>query len=137
MEIMQGLMTGELAKHAGVNVETIRFYERKGLLPMPPRRASGYRVYPHEDVRRIRFIKRAQDLGFSLGEIRDLLALRARRGTTAAEVRSRAEAKLEDIRRKIADLRAIERALKELTGACPGRGPLGECPILQHLDGRL
>jgi Hg(II)-responsive transcriptional regulator len=130
-------MTGEFAKRAGVNVETLRFYERRGLLPMPPRQASGYREYPPGDVRRIRFIKRAQELGFSLGEIRDLLSLRVQRGTTAAEVRSRAEAKLGDIRRKIADLRAIERALKKLTDACPGQGPLGECPILQHLDGRL
>jgi Hg(II)-responsive transcriptional regulator len=128
-------MTGELAKRAGVNVETLRFYERKGLLPMPPRRPSGYREYPPGDVRRIRFIKRAQELGFSLGEIRDLLALRGLRGATAAEVQSRAEAKLADIRRKIADLGAIERALEKLTDACPGKGPLDECPILQHLDG--
>lgn len=134
---MRGLMTGEFAKRAGVNVETLRFYERRGLLPMPPRRASGYREYPPGDIQRIRFIKRAQELGFSLGEIRDLLSLRARRGTTAAVVRSRAEAKLGDIRRKIADLRAIERALKKLTDACPGQGLLSECPILQHLDGRL
>jgi Hg(II)-responsive transcriptional regulator len=132
---MRNLMTGELAKRAGVNVETLRFYERKGLLPAPTRRASGYREYPPGDVRRIRFIKRAQELGFSLGEIRDLLALRSRRGATAAEVQSRAEAKLADIRRKIADLRAIEVALEKLTDACPGEGPLDECPILQHLDG--
>ncbi len=132
---MQSLTTGELAKRAGVNVETLRFYERKGLLPVPPRRASGYREYPPGDVRRIRFIRRAQDLGFSLGEIRELLAIRVRRGATAAEIRSRAGEKLEDVRRKIADLKAIERALEKLADACPGEGPLGECPILQHLDG--
>jgi MerR family mercuric resistance operon transcriptional regulator len=123
-------MTGEHAKHAGVNVEAIRIYERKGLLPIPPRLASGYRVYPPGNVQRLRIIKRA---GSRLLARRDP---RPPRAPGPAEARSLAEAKLEDIRRKIADLRAIERALKELTDACSGRGPLGECPILQHLGGR-
>jgi DNA-binding transcriptional MerR regulator len=78
------LTTGELANWAGVNVETLRFYERKGLLPRPPRRASGYREYPLECVRLIRFIKRAQELGFSLREIRELLDLRVQPGVTCA-----------------------------------------------------
>lgn len=134
---METLKTGELAKRAGVNIETIRFYERKGLLPVPPRRESGYREYPSENVRLLRFIKRAQELGFSLAEIKELLALRVQKGTTCAEVREQAEHKLEDVRQKIADLKAIERALGKLTASCTGRGPLTQCPILENLDGEL
>jgi MerR family mercuric resistance operon transcriptional regulator len=133
----QSLTTGALADAAGVNVETLRFYERKGLLSVPPRKASGYREYPREDVRRIRFIKRAQELGFSLAEIKELLALRVRPGTTPAEVKAHAEEKLAHIRRRIANLRAMEKALKELTDACSGQGPMSECPILYHLEGDL
>ena len=129
------LMTGELAKQAGVNVETLRFYERKGLLPVPPPRESGYRQYPAESVSRLRFIRRAQDLGFTLGEIGELLSLRAGSSAATADVRDQAERKLDDIRCKIADLKAIETALVKLTVACPGEGPLDECPILQHLEG--
>src|SRR5262245_57298799 len=120
---MQSLKTGELAKRAGVNVETLRFYERKGLLPRPPRRVSSNREYPLESIRLIRFIKRAQELGFSLREIRDLLALRIRPGVTCAEVRERAQEKVSAVRQKIADLKAIERALRKLTASCSGRGP--------------
>ena len=129
--------TGELARRAGVNVETLRFYERKGLLPVPPRRPSGYREYPAESVPRIRFIKRAQELGFTLGEIRELLTLRVQPGATPAEVRERAERKLADIRQKLSDLKAIERALGKLTAACSGDGPLADCPILHHLEREL
>ncbi len=134
---MDKLKTGELAKRAGVNIETLRFYERKGLLPKPPQRASGYREYPTESIALIRFIKRAQELGFSLAEVRELLALRVQPGTTCAEVRERAEHKLLDVRQKIADLKAIERALNKVTATCTGRGPLSECPILENLDGEL
>lgn len=134
---MENLKTGELARRAGVNVETLRFYERRGLLPKPPRRESGYREYPPENVGRIRFIKRAQELGFSLGEIKELLALRVQAGTSCADVRERADQKLRDVRQKIADLKAIERALGKLTASCSGRGPLRECPILENLDGEL
>jgi MerR family mercuric resistance operon transcriptional regulator len=134
---MANLTTGELAKQAGVNVETLRFYERKGLLPKPPQRASGYREYPTESVGLIRFIKRAQELGFSLAEVRELLALRVRPGVSCAEVRETAERKAIEVREKIADLRAIERALKKLTASCTGRGPLSECPILENLDGEF
>jgi Hg(II)-responsive transcriptional regulator len=129
------LMSGELARRSGVNVETLRYYERKGLLPAPPRRSSGYREYREESVPPIRFIKRAQELGFTLGEIRKLLSLRVHPGTTPAEVRRRAGEKLAEIRRKIEDLRAIERALGRLMAACPGEGSLCECPILHHLEG--
>jgi MerR family copper efflux transcriptional regulator len=132
---MQNLKTGDLAKQAGVNVETLRFYERKGLLPKPPRRLSGYREYPVESVRRIRFIKRAQELGFSLKEIQELLTLKVRSGVTCAEVREKAEQKVADVRQKIADLKAIEKALHKLTATCSGRGPATDCPILDHLEG--
>jgi len=129
------LKSGELAKRADVSVETLRFYERKGLLPEPPRRRSGYRQYPEESVGRIRFIKRAQEVGFSLEEIKELLALRVRPGTTCAQVRERAEHKVQEVRQKIADLKAIERALNKLTASCSGRGPISACPILENLDG--
>src|SRR4051794_13174868 len=120
---MQSLKTGELAKHAGVNVETLRFYERKGLLPKPPQRESGYREYPAESVRLIRFIKRAQELGFSLREVKELLALRVEPGRTCADVRHKAQEKVLEVRQKIADLQAIERALETLTATCSGDGP--------------
>lgn len=132
---MEQLKTGELAKRTGVNVETLRFYEREGLIPEPPRRLSGYREYPAESVQRIRFIKRAQELGFSLAEVKELLALRVRPGLTCREVRAKAERKVADVRRKIADLKAIERALQKLTASCTGDGPATDCPILEHLDG--
>ena len=131
---MEHLKTGELAKRAGVNVETLRFYEREGLVPVPPRRVSGYREYPVESVRLIRFIKRAQELGFSLREVRELLALRVEPGTTCADVREKAQAKVTEVRQKIADLRAIERTLKTLTATCSGDGPVSDCPILESLD---
>lgn len=132
---MDNLTTGELARRAGVNVETLRFYERKGLLPEPPRRESGYREYPPGSVRLIRFIKRAQEVGFSLGEVRELLALRVEPGTSCVEVRRRAEQKIVDVKQKIADLKQIERALTTLAATCSGRGPVSECPILESLDG--
>ncbi len=132
---MEHLKTGELAKRAGVNVETLRFYEREGLIPEPPRRVSGYREYPAESVRLIRFIKRAQELGFSLREVRELLALRVEPGTTCADVRHKAQEKVSDVREKIADLQAIERALNSLTASCSGEGPLTDCPILECLNG--
>ena len=131
---MDSLTTGHLAQQTGVNVETLRFYERTGLLPKPPRRVSGYREYPADSVRLIRFIKRAKELGFTLREIRELLALRIDEGTTCGQVRERAERKVVDVQQKLADLRAIEKALKKLVTTCRGRGPINECPILLHLE---
>ncbi len=128
------LKTGDVAKQSGVNVETLRFYERKGLLPEPPRRMSGYREYPPEAVQQIRFIKRAQELGFSLREIKELLTLRVEPGTTCTQVRQRAQEKVEEVQQKIADLQAIEQALRNLIGTCSGRGPASQCPILDHLN---
>ena len=132
---METLSIGQLAKRAGVGVETIRFYERKGLIAEPARRpSSGYRQYPEEVVRRVRFIRRAKALGFTLREIQDLLELNASPHSTCAEVRSKAEAKLVDVRQKIRDLQRIERALATLAASCKGSGPIESCPILAALD---
>ena len=132
---MKGLTIGGVAKRAGVGVETIRFYERKGLVEEPPRRESGYRQYPAEAVARIRFIRRAKDLGFSLREVHELLSLRVDRRTSSSEVRRRAEAKIADIERRLADLERMKLALVELTARCSGRDSETECPILEALEG--
>ena len=133
---MERLTISRLARLAGVNLETVRYYERRGLLAKPPRTASGYRVFPGETPRRLRFIKRAQVLGFSLSEIRELLSLQTRPGTSRAEIRVRAQAKMADVDEKIRALKAIKRTLRTLTDRCDGCGAVGECPILQSLDGR-
>src|SRR5579885_757236 len=128
------LRIGDVAERAGVKLQTIRYYEREGLLPRAPRLASGYRVFPDAAVRQVRFIKRAQELGFSLGEIRDLLSLRASAGANARDVHSRARAKIADIEDKIRSLQAMKDALSTLAGRCHGCGPLSDCPILDALD---
>lgn len=130
---MSTLRTGELAERAGVNVETLRFYERKGLLPQPPRRRSGYRQYPAEAVERIRFIKRTQELGFTLKEIDEMLGLRVEHGASCADVTQRIDAKLAEIARKIADLNAMKCGLQKIREVCPGRGSTDECPILNFV----
>ena len=128
------LTIGRLAKQAGINLETVRYYERRGLLPKPPRSASGYRLFPAEAARRLRFIRRAQELGFSLGEIRELLSLRMSAAARSTDVRRRAEAKIADIEAKIRSLDSIKRTLRKLTNACQGCGPIAACPILESLD---
>jgi MerR family transcriptional regulator, copper efflux regulator len=129
---------GELANRAGVHIQTVRYYERRGLLPEPERRPSGYREYGPETFDRLHFIRRAQELGFTLTEIRELLALRLDPNTPAAAVKSRAEAKIADIDRKLHDLERIKHALVHLAGRCRGgRGPAGDCPLLDalgHID---
>src|SRR5437588_12379463 len=94
---MKSLTIGRLAKQAGINLETVRYYERRGLLPKPPRSASGYRLFPSGAAHRLRFIQRAKELGFSLREIQDLLSLRVSPNTKSAEIRQKAEAKITDI----------------------------------------
>ena len=131
---MKSLTIGRLAKQAGVNLETVRYYERRGLLPRPPRSASGYRLFPAEAARRLRFIRRAQELGFSLSEIGDLLSLRMSRRTTSAGIRARAEAKISDIEAKIKSLDSMKKTLRKLTTACDGCAPLADCPILESLE---
>jgi len=128
------LKIGELARAADVGVETIRYYERRGLLAQPPRRTSGYRQYAPRAVRRVRFIRRAQALGFTLKEIEDLLALRVDDDRSCADVRALARAKLEDIERRVAELQQMGRALERVARRCRGRGPTSECPILEILD---
>ncbi len=132
---MKSLTIGRLAKQAGVNLETVRFYERRGLLPRPPRSASGYRLFPAEVARRLKFIRRAQDLGFSLAEIAELLSLRVSRRTTSAEIRARAEAKITDIEGKTRTLESMKKTLRKLTKVCDGCAPIAQCPILESLDG--
>lgn len=126
---------GEVAAQAGVNIDTVRFYERRGILPKPLREpSSGYRTYPGDAPRRIRFIKRAQDLGFTLKEIRELLSLRAKPGARCADVLKRAEAKVRDVEAKIRALQAMRRALSKLASECTGRGEVSECPILDAME---
>ena len=130
---MIGLTTSKLAKAAGVNVETLRYYERRGLLPEPPRRASGYRSYPLENVERLRFIKGAQALGFTLEEIQQLLSLRVDTQATAEDVRQQAQEKVVQIEAKIAALQTMHDALVSLINQCHGTGPTSECPILDAM----
>ncbi len=125
---------GQVASHAGVNVQTIRYYERRGLIPEPQRAPSGYRRYPEEAVRRVGFIKRAQELGFSLNEISDLLKLRVRSATACATVAKRARSKIAVVEEKIADLQRLKRVLGRLMGACETRAQTGECPILEAME---
>jgi Hg(II)-responsive transcriptional regulator len=131
---MSGLTIGEVAKQANVHVETLRYYERRGLVERPPRSASNYRLYPEEAVRRVRFIKRAQELGFFLDSIKELLSLRADPEAGCAEVRACAEAKIKDIDAKIGALTAMKYALSTLVTECSGEGPSSDCPILASLE---
>jgi DNA-binding transcriptional MerR regulator len=128
------MTSGQLAKKCGVGVETLRFYEREGLLAKPARSGSGYRQYPAEAVDRVRFIRRAQQLGFQLKDIKGLLALRADPDADKGEVRGRAIAKLADIDQMITDLETMRAELTRLVAACDGAGPAAHCPILVALD---
>ena len=126
---------GTVANAAGVGVETIRYYQRRGLIAEPPKKGSGFRQYPEETVSRLRFIKRAQQLGFSLKEIQELLSLRLGGGASRHEVRARAEAKLGELDEKIKALGGMKKALTRLTASCCAEGGSeSECPILEALD---
>ena len=131
---MNGLRSGQLAATVNVNVETLRYYERRGLLPEPPRRESGYRIYPLESVSRLRFIKGAQELGFTLEEIQELLALRVTEKASKTEVRNRAQNKVTQIDAKIAALQQMRNALTHLIDQCHGEGPTSDCPILEAME---
>ncbi|WP_140909896.1 heavy metal-responsive transcriptional regulator [Cognatiluteimonas lumbrici] len=126
---------GELAREAGVAIDTVRYYERQGLLPEAERTLSGYRRYAAPDVERVRFIRRAKALGFTLSEIGELLALSERRGADMAGMKRAAEAKLHDVDARIAELQRIRGGLEVLVASCPGRGELEHCPILGTLSG--
>ena len=131
---MEGMTIGRLAREGQVNVETIRYYERRGLLPRPPRRPSGYRMFSPSAVQVLRFVRTAQALGFSLREIKELLSLRIQPGRSCADVRERAEQKIAEIDQKTRTLQAMRKALMRLAAACSGRGPISECPILDSLE---
>ncbi|WP_254452777.1 MerR family transcriptional regulator [Roseicella sp. DB1501] len=125
---------GAAAREAGVGVETIRFYERSGLVPQPPKpEGAGVRLYPASTVEQVRFIKEAQELGFSLREAQDLLKLRANPSAECSDVRSLAAAKLDEINRKIQRLQNIGATLERLVAACPGNVGLQECPVMEAL----
>lgn len=125
---------GTAAEQAGVNVQTLRYYERRGLLPKPPRRTSGYRDFRDDAVRLVRFVKRAQDLGFTLDEVEELLRLRTDERRDRARVRAVAEQRIRQIEGKIAELREMRRALSHLVHCCH-EGSTLECPIIEALDG--
>jgi Hg(II)-responsive transcriptional regulator len=131
---MKPMTIGQVARRAGVGVETVRFYERRGLLEEPARKESGYRQYTADVVSRLRFIRRAKELGFTLSEISELLALRLDPSATRADVRRRALAKIADIEAKIEDLSRMRDVLEKLTATCRGHGPAAGCPILDALD---
>lgn len=124
---------GELAKLAATGIDTVRFYERQGLLPQPQRQASGYRHYDLSDVGRLRFIRRAKALGFTLSEIGDLLALSGRREDDMGSLKAAATEKLVDVEAKLAELTRVRDGLRTLVASCPGHGALDQCPILNAL----
>jgi MerR family transcriptional regulator, copper efflux regulator len=130
---MEGLGIGQLAKRGGVGIDTVRYYERNGLLAPRTRLASGYRRYSDLEVARLRFIRRAQALGFTLKEIKELLALSAQRDV--GRVKRSAQAKLVDVEERIAALERIREGLAKLIAACPGHGRAADCPILKALTG--
>src|SRR6266851_7009703 len=132
---MPELTIARAARDAGVNIETVRFYERKGLIERPPK-GEGYRVYSSDQVARIRFIKEAQQIGFSLAEIKELLALRADPNADCSVVQQQAMAKQQEVRRKIDQLREIDAALDILIAACPGQGAVECCSIMDALTVR-
>jgi len=125
---------GWVAKESGVNAQTVLYYERRGLLPVPARSMNGYRVFNDVSVRRIRFIKRAQELGFTLKQVIALLALQGEQDASCGDVSAMAANHLEDIEAKINDLERMRAALMPLVDTCPGKGPLKVCPILDSLE---
>lgn len=129
---MTTLGIGQLARRAGVAIDTVRYYERNQLLAPAGRLASGYRRYGEDELKRLRFIRRAKALGFTLDEIRDLLSLSGERNV--AKVKRAAEAKLADIEQRVAELQRIRRGLRTLIAACPGHGRAEACPILNALS---
>lgn len=124
----------DIAKEAGVNIETIRYYERLGLISEPPRTETGYRLFPPEVIQRIKFIKRSQDLGFTLSEIHKLLSMTDSESFDCREVWQFASQKLQEIELKIRDLQSMRTILLDLSSRCPGQGPINSCPIVERLS---
>jgi MerR family transcriptional regulator, mercuric resistance operon regulatory protein len=131
--VERGIPIGELSRRTGCNVETIRYYERIGLMPAPPRRGR-YRSYGPDEVGRLGFVRRARELGFTLDEVRALLGLAAGGQQSCAEARDIAARHLKDVRTRMADLRRMERALAETVRACAAGGDAG-CPLIAALSG--
>lgn len=131
---MKTLTIGKVATAAAVNIQTVRYYERRGLVPVPRRTPSGYREYGEDAVTRLRFIKHAQELGFSLEEIRELLALRVRPGAACQTVANRTRHKLELVSAKIAHLQRLKSVLDRLAAACDSRATTEDCPVLHALE---
>lgn len=125
---------GRLARECGVSIDTIRYYERERLLAPPPRTPAGYRLYGADAVAKLRFIRHAQALGFTLGEIGELLALKRTPGSTCSDVRTRAQVKISDIAGRIAALDRMRATLEGLAAGCPGDAPVADCPILGALE---
>lgn len=128
-----GFTRGDLARATGCNIETIRYYEKTGLLPDPPRTDAGYRIYSAAHATRLRFILRARELGFSMEDIRGLMGLEDGAAPTCAEVKERTERHLADVRAKIADLRRIEKVLSVTAARCSGED-VPDCPVLETLE---
>lgn len=131
---MDGLTIGKVARGAGLSIDTVRYYEREGLLEKPARTVSGYRHFSSDAVARLHFIQQAKELGFSLQEIKELLSLRVTPGKSCADVRTHAEHKIADVDRRIRSLKRVRGALVKLTAACSGKGPVSQCPILEALE---
>lgn len=126
---------GKLAKAAGVGVETVRFYERRGLIRKPPKRESGFRTYSDEEVTRIRFIRRAQELGFTLREVKELVELQSKKKVTGSQVKQKADRKIEEIRKKISDLQKMEKSLRTLSRMCgEGAQAVQECKVMDCFE---
>jgi len=132
---MQRYSIGQVARESGLPIDTIRYYERSGLIAPPERRASGYRAYAPDVVRRLRFIGRAKALGFTLAEVAELLALSAPGQDDMAAVKAAAQAKLADVEARLAELGRVRDGLRTLIDACPGHGALDTCPIMDALQG--
>lgn len=128
------LTIGKLSRATGITVEAIRFYEKQGLIAAPDRTPAGYRQYPEETVRRVRFIQQAKDAGFTLKEVGELLTLKRGSRDTCSQVRMRAEQKLEDVERRLVELNLVRGALSSLVKRCGNNNDMGECPILDALE---
>jgi Hg(II)-responsive transcriptional regulator len=125
---------GKLAKKSGVTVETVRFYEQKGLIKQPLNK-TGYRKYPYDDIMKIKFIKRTQELGFTLNEAKELLDLRVKNNTKCGQVKAKAEFKLSEVEEKIKDLKKMKRSLRKMINSCVNNEKsISECPILEHFE---
>lgn len=130
---MNTFTIGQVADKTGLGIETIRFYERKGLIDEPPRKESGYRQYDYTAIDRLAFIQQAKSLGFTLNEIKELLSLSLTSASPTREIKSIARRRLDDIEDKLKMLKRMRQTLKKLVDACPGEGPASECPILEAM----